>query len=146
MFTAILNLSLYYLIYLWLLCVCFNFCLFSLSLSCRRDSFITHRAFCDALAEESAKSQPKPVDSQPKPDLDANPDGDSQSAAVKPNPEPSPPPLPSSPPAPSPPQSTGEVTTVLPIPSQGKVNLLVLLLLVVCCLFLSVIVLCFHLG
>lgn len=25
--------------------------------ACRRDSFITHRAFCDALAEESAKAQ-----------------------------------------------------------------------------------------
>ncbi|KHN36136.1 Zinc finger protein MAGPIE [Glycine soja] len=27
----------------------------------RRDSFITHRAFCDALAEESARSQPQTV-------------------------------------------------------------------------------------
>ncbi|CAI8609164.1 unnamed protein product [Vicia faba] len=27
----------------------------------RRDSFITHRAFCDALAEENAKSQTQPV-------------------------------------------------------------------------------------
>ena len=25
---------------------------------CRRDSFITHRAFCDILAQEAAKSQP----------------------------------------------------------------------------------------
>ncbi|KAK4788378.1 hypothetical protein SAY86_019697 [Trapa natans] len=50
----------------------------------RRDSFITHRAFCDALAEESAKAQPQlppAVDSNPsapspaseKPDLDHDP-------------------------------------------------------------------------
>ncbi|XP_023002963.1 protein indeterminate-domain 2-like [Cucurbita maxima] len=75
----------------------------------RRDSFITHRAFCDALAEERAKAQLKPVD---EPDLD--PDiGDSQTTVAKPNPEPSP----LSPPPPSP-QSTGEPTTVLPVPNQ----------------------------
>ena len=95
---------------------------------CRRDSFIRHRAFCDALAKESSKAQPMPVD---KPDLHSDPDGDSQSAAVKPSLEPSPPPPPpppppSSPPVSSPPQSTGELITALPVPSQGKVNLLAL--------------------
>ena len=39
---------------------------------CRRDSFITHRAFCDALAVESAKGQPEDEppqkkDEEPKP-------------------------------------------------------------------------------
>ncbi|XP_023544759.1 protein indeterminate-domain 2-like isoform X1 [Cucurbita pepo subsp. pepo] len=85
-----------------------------------RDSFIRHRAFCDALAKESSKAQPMPVD---KPDLHSDPDGDSQSAAVKPSLEPSPPPPPpppppSSPPVSSPPQSTGELITALPVPSQ----------------------------
>lgn len=37
-------------------CVCVFFIIVSLSLWCRRDSFITHRAFCDALADESARS------------------------------------------------------------------------------------------
>ena len=65
---------------------------------CRKDSFITHRAFCDALAEENAKAQPQTL------------------AAVKPNSEPdtkiiaanSSPPVAPSPPsaaAPAPPQS-----------------------------------------
>ncbi|XP_023002965.1 protein indeterminate-domain 2-like isoform X2 [Cucurbita maxima] len=67
----------------------------------RRDSFITHRAFCDVLAEERAKALLKPV-------------GNSQTAVGKPNPEPSPP----SPPPPSPLQSACEPTTVLAVPSQ----------------------------
>nr|CAD1837782.1 unnamed protein product [Ananas comosus var. bracteatus] len=33
----------------------------------RRDSFITHRAFCDALAEESAKTHPSPPPPPPPP-------------------------------------------------------------------------------
>ncbi|KAK4792867.1 hypothetical protein SAY86_023302 [Trapa natans] len=35
----------------------------------RKDSFITHRAFCDALSEESARAQPQP---QPPPSLESN--------------------------------------------------------------------------
>lgn len=58
----------------------------------RRDSFITHRAFCDALAEESAKE--KTGDDEPKKPL----------AIASPPPPPplqqSPPPLPPPPPAP----------------------------------------------
>lgn len=63
----------------------------------RRDSFITHRAFCDALAEESAKAQPQPPAQDPsktlpspvpeKPKLE--PDPKAQTAA---SPLPSPPP------------------------------------------------------
>lgn len=34
--------------------VVINFCSFMFVLFCRRDSFITHRAFCDALAQESS--------------------------------------------------------------------------------------------
>lgn len=34
-------------------------------LCCRRDSFITHRAFCDALAEESARAQTNPAPNPP---------------------------------------------------------------------------------
>lgn len=62
----------------------------------RRDSFITHRAFCDALAEESAKAQPQPPAQDPrqtlpspvpeKPDLE--PDSKAQTTA---SPLPSPP-------------------------------------------------------
>lgn len=38
----------------------FSVCLFVLVvIDCRRDSFITHRAFCDALAEESSRSIPQ---------------------------------------------------------------------------------------
>lgn len=88
----------------------------------RRDSFITHRAFCDALAGERAKAQPQTVD---KSDLDSGSKA-AKTVVARPNPEPSPPPPPS-PPATSPPQSSCELTTsVLPVPSQGKVNLLAL--------------------
>ncbi|XP_015890207.2 zinc finger protein GAI-ASSOCIATED FACTOR 1 [Ziziphus jujuba] len=96
----------------------------------RRDSFITHRAFCDALAEESAKAQtqtqspakinsetePKvqPVNSPPPPPSSPLPPPPS---APPPEPAPPPPPPPSSkasaPSAPS--QSTGVLSTSLPI-------------------------------
>ncbi|XP_022132501.1 protein indeterminate-domain 2-like [Momordica charantia] len=80
----------------------------------RRDSFITHRAFCDALAGERAKAQPQTVD---KSDLDSGSKA-AKTVVARPNPEPSPPPPPS-PPATSPPQSSCELTTsVLPVPSQ----------------------------
>ncbi|KAL5558077.1 hypothetical protein UlMin_034288 [Ulmus minor] len=37
----------------------------------RRDSFITHRAFCDALAEESARSQTLPISPEGNPNVKA---------------------------------------------------------------------------
>ncbi|KAJ8485788.1 hypothetical protein OPV22_018273 [Ensete ventricosum] len=43
----------------------------------RRDSFVTHRAFCDALAEESSKTASPPAD--PKPSAEA--DGEAAAAA-----------------------------------------------------------------
>ncbi|KAG5241244.1 zinc finger protein [Salix suchowensis] len=39
----------------------------------RRDSFITHRAFCDALAEESARAQPHTPNPNPKPIKESDP-------------------------------------------------------------------------
>ncbi|XP_022950794.1 protein indeterminate-domain 2-like isoform X1 [Cucurbita moschata] len=69
----------------------------------RRDSFITHRAFCDALAEENAKAQPQSLVDKPV--------SDSQKA-VESSPKPSPPP------EPSPPPSTCVLSPVLPIQSQ----------------------------
>lgn len=66
-----------------------------ISLKCRKDSFITHRAFCDALAEESSKPEPSTVP----PSADEGP----KTAAVFP-PQPSPPP--SSPQAPVPEDSS----------------------------------------
>ncbi|XP_038722688.1 zinc finger protein GAI-ASSOCIATED FACTOR 1-like isoform X2 [Tripterygium wilfordii] len=50
----------------------------------RRDSFITHRAFCDALAEESARAQTHPQ----------SPNHQNQAAPVNPNPNPNPNPEP----------------------------------------------------
>lgn len=37
---------------------------------CRRDSFITHRAFCDALAEERAKTGAAVLTMNAKPEVD----------------------------------------------------------------------------
>ncbi|XVE87273.1 hypothetical protein DITRI_Ditri18aG0103700 [Diplodiscus trichospermus] len=71
----------------------------------RRDSFITHRAFCDALAEESARAQTKP---QPQ---NQNKKQNQNQAAVNPSSEsapkvqaadPSSPPAPASAPPPAP--------------------------------------------
>ncbi|XP_038883163.1 zinc finger protein GAI-ASSOCIATED FACTOR 1-like [Benincasa hispida] len=76
----------------------------------RRDSFITHRAFCDALAEESAKAQPQSLVDKPV--------SDSSQKAVEPNPKQSPPPSP--PAAASPPQSACVLSPVLPIQSQER--------------------------
>ncbi|GFQ06655.1 protein indeterminate-domain 1 [Phtheirospermum japonicum] len=69
----------------------------------RRDSFVTHRAFCDALAEERAKPQPstKPpgVDDGPKIEAVIS----SSSPPVASPPPPPPPPMPPSlPPSPAP--------------------------------------------
>ncbi|KAJ6378753.1 hypothetical protein OIU78_028890 [Salix suchowensis] len=56
----------------------------------RRDSFITHRAFCDALAEESARAQPHTPNPNPKPIKESDPKVQVESS---PPPAPLPPPL-----------------------------------------------------
>uniref|UniRef100_A0A0D9VQS2 Protein EARLY HEADING DATE 2 n=1 Tax=Leersia perrieri TaxID=77586 RepID=A0A0D9VQS2_9ORYZ len=61
----------------------------------RRDSFITHRAFCDALAEESAKARAAPPAA-------ADEDGTPASAAPPPPQPPPPPPAPAPAPAATP--------------------------------------------
>lgn len=73
----------------------------------RRDSFITHRAFCDALAQESAKTLPeKPPN--------ANEEPKTQAVASS-----SPPPPP--PPAPAPPTATeSQPPPTLPPPAAPK--------------------------
>ncbi|KAK4584332.1 hypothetical protein RGQ29_022174 [Quercus rubra] len=94
----------------------------------RRDSFITHRAFCDALAEESARAQTQPV-------ANPNSESDTKIQAVDsspPTPTPAPAPAPATAPAPAPapalaqsqappappqPQSSGVISSVLPIKS-----------------------------
>ena len=92
----------------------------------RRDSFITHRAFCDALAEESARAQTQPG---------ANPNSESETKvqavdSSPPTPTPAPAPAPTAVPAPAkakakakappaPPQSTSVISSVLPIKSPG---------------------------
>lgn len=70
-------------------------------MKCRKDSFITHRAFCDALAEESSKPQ----------SLAAPPatDGGARIAAAVSPPSPSPPST-ASPPPPPPPPLASEVS------------------------------------
>ncbi|XP_054825293.1 zinc finger protein GAI-ASSOCIATED FACTOR 1-like [Prosopis cineraria] len=68
----------------------------------RRDSFITHRAFCDALAEESARNQTQPqtqtqTQAPEKPNSESDPkiiSGDSSPTV----PAPAPPPPPTAPP------------------------------------------------
>ncbi|XP_042492081.1 zinc finger protein GAI-ASSOCIATED FACTOR 1-like [Macadamia integrifolia] len=72
----------------------------------RRDSFITHRAFCDALAEESAKAHPV---------VNSNSEDDSKSQIVVAS-------LPPPPPAAPPPSST-VVSEVLQIQNPGFTDL-----------------------
>lgn len=81
----------------------------------RRDSFITHRAFCDALAEESAKTQT--VEAPPGADADPK----LQSPASSPPPPPPPPPPPAAEPAPpAPPPCTAVIqSSSLHIETQG---------------------------
>ncbi|XAR73888.1 hypothetical protein NMG60_11008006 [Bertholletia excelsa] len=78
----------------------------------RRDSFITHRAFCDALAEESAKTQtvvaPPSADDDPKVQTVASP---------TPAPAPAPPPAPVQAPPQTVSPSTAVVSSVLPTQS-----------------------------
>ncbi|CAK9150730.1 unnamed protein product [Ilex paraguariensis] len=76
----------------------------------RRDSFITHRAFCDALAEEAARAQP--VVAPPTADEDPK----QQAVAPPPPPPPPPPPQPSAPPQEIP-QSTAVISSDLSIQS-----------------------------
>lgn len=96
---------------------------------CRRDSFITHRAFCDALAEESAKTQtvaaPPTADEDPKLQSAEN-----SSPTLPPPPPPPPPPQPPAAaaepappappsPAPAPPPCTVVMSSTLPIQTPG---------------------------
>ncbi|XP_051139469.1 zinc finger protein GAI-ASSOCIATED FACTOR 1-like isoform X2 [Andrographis paniculata] len=77
----------------------------------RRDSFITHRAFCDALAQESARSQPPPP---PEPSPPTGGDLKVQIAAA------SPPPATSSPPPPPLTPSTSVVSPALSVQSPAE--------------------------
>ncbi|KAE8718503.1 Protein indeterminate-domain 1 [Hibiscus syriacus] len=81
----------------------------------RRDSFITHRAFCDALAEESAKAQPLPEPPNPKSDSNPKPQ------ATEPEPTTAPVLVPVAAAAPALSQSTSVISSsVLPIQSCGS--------------------------
>lgn len=73
----------------------------------RRDSFITHRAFCDALAEESVRTQ-----TVAKPNSEEEPQ--IQNTTSPPPPPPPQAPLPQ-PAAPEAPQSSSVISSVLPI-------------------------------
>lgn len=75
-----------FLLNLW---IGFRFC-------CRRDSFITHRAFCDALAEESAKNHTQSKKLYPE---RKNTEPVQKSHAAVNSPPPPPPPHPPSPPS-----------------------------------------------
>ncbi|XP_065874404.1 zinc finger protein GAI-ASSOCIATED FACTOR 1-like [Euphorbia lathyris] len=77
----------------------------------RRDSFITHRAFCDALAEESNKSQNPAGNSNRKPESEAK-------SKSKANSNIDPPPPPPTPPTPSPP-SPAAAAAAAPALSQS---------------------------
>ncbi|KAL1354788.1 zinc finger protein GAI-ASSOCIATED FACTOR 1 isoform X2 [Arachis hypogaea] len=69
----------------------------------RRDSFITHRAFCDALAEESARSQTHSQTTQSQIGVKVSSESDSKAVnAESSSPQPTPPP-PATTPAPAPP-------------------------------------------
>ncbi|XP_022775287.1 protein indeterminate-domain 2-like isoform X2 [Durio zibethinus] len=103
----------------------------------RRDCFITHRAFCDALAEESARAQTQP---QPQnqnhavanPSLKSDPKVQATDSSSPPAPAPTPAPASvstpapvqvsaSTPAAPAVPQSTSDLSSsVLPIQSSGQ--------------------------
>lgn len=83
----------------------------------RRDSFITHRAFCDALAQESARSQPPLT-------MTASSGDNSKAPVVVPvAATSSPPPPPLTP-------STGVLSPVQSVQSSGKGGLLIYCLLV----------------
>ena len=94
---------------------------------CRRDSFITHRAFCDALAEESARNHrpPNPINGNNNNNNKMELDSKASIAIESPPPPPPPPPKKSSPPRTLPlqppllTQSTSMVSSILPIQSSG---------------------------
>ncbi|KAI5418306.1 variant 2, transcription factor Gaf1 [Lathyrus oleraceus] len=80
----------------------------------RRDSFITHRAFCDALAEENAKSQTQPV-------VKASSESDSKVLTGDSLPQPPPPSLPVvTTAAATTPQSNSGVSSALETQKLGK--------------------------
>lgn len=88
----------------------------------RRDSFITHRAFCDALAEESARNQPQPqtqtqTQASEKPNSESDPKitGGNSSPKV---PAPAPPPPPTAPPPA--PQSSSVIPSALQTKNPGR--------------------------
>ncbi|XP_050206687.1 zinc finger protein GAI-ASSOCIATED FACTOR 1-like [Mercurialis annua] len=76
----------------------------------RRDSFITHRAFCDALAEESARGEPTVA-------ANSNPESKKKLLVDPPPPQQSPPPPPPAPPALS--QSAGGVASASVSPAHS---------------------------
>ncbi|CAI0420120.1 unnamed protein product [Linum tenue] len=78
----------------------------------RRDSFITHRAFCDALAEESGRAHPRHPTPPPPSNRSTGPD---PTAIVDSAPPPAPP-------APPPSQSSAPSPSVSPIHSPAKQN------------------------
>ncbi|CAI9753011.1 unnamed protein product [Fraxinus pennsylvanica] len=82
----------------------------------RRDSFVTHMAFCDALAGKSAKKNsalaPPSADEDPKIQT-VMPSPPPQEVASPPTPTPTPLPPPAS--SPTPPRSTAVVSPVLPL-------------------------------
>ncbi|XP_061342331.1 zinc finger protein GAI-ASSOCIATED FACTOR 1-like isoform X1 [Gastrolobium bilobum] len=79
----------------------------------RRDSFITHRAFCDALAEESARSQ---TQTPPK----ASSESDSKVVTCDSSPPAAPPPPSLLPPHPAPPVATSQSNSVVPSALQTQ--------------------------
>ncbi|XP_057528559.1 zinc finger protein ENHYDROUS-like [Amaranthus tricolor] len=94
----------------------------------RRDSFITHRAFCDALAEESARNHrpPNPINGNNNNNNKMELDSKASIAIESPPPPPPPPPKKSSPPRTLPlqppllTQSTSMVSSILPIQSSDQ--------------------------
>ncbi|KAE8715688.1 Protein indeterminate-domain 1 [Hibiscus syriacus] len=83
----------------------------------RRDSFITHRAFCDALADESGKAQTDPS-SEPDPKVLVVESSPSPALQPAPPPVSAPAPVEVQVSAPALPQSTSAMTSVMPIQSS----------------------------
>ncbi|MED6163474.1 hypothetical protein PIB30_080273 [Stylosanthes scabra] len=88
----------------------------------RRDSFITHRAFCDALAEESARSQPNSQTTQSQIGVKVTSESDSKAVmADSSSPQETPPPPPPAP-APPPPPPPPVQPPAPPLPVTTKAN------------------------
>lgn len=109
LFSRFYSFSFYRVCFLYIF-FCFWLPFWNLSLSLfvwRRDSFITHRAFCDALAEESARAQPGAnPNSEDEPNIQTV---DSPQPPPPPTPTPTPTPTPSLPPSSVPPATALEV-------------------------------------